>query len=192
MNQENSIKEVVKVLKRGGIIAYPTDTLFGIGCDATNDGAVKKLIELKKRDKKPMSIACSSMKMVEEYAEINKKEREIIKNFLPGPFTILFDKKESISDIVTAGSEKVGVRIPDYPIILEIISKLNKPIISTSANLAGEPDVEDLNQLKIEVDYTVEGECKYKRGSTVFDVRDKKILREGVRAEEIAELINNI
>ena len=192
MCPNNKIKEAVRVLKRGGIIAYPTDTLFGIGCDATNIDAVSRLFKLKKRDKKPMSIACSSVEMIEEYAEMDKKEREIIKKYLPGPYTILLNKKQTVSNLVTAGSSKIGVRIPNYPQILKIISVLKKPIISTSANLAGEPDIESLDQLKIDVDFVVEGECKYKQSSTIVDIGERKILRQGARAEEMRELLSNL
>jgi len=186
------IRKAVEVLKSGGIIAYPTDTLFGIGCDATDINAVERLIKLKKRDKRPMSIACSSLEMIEKYADIGGEERRVIRDFLPGPFTILLNKKDTISNLVTAGSEKVGVRIPDYPKIIKIILQLKKPIISTSANLAGELDIESIDQLKLKVDYVLGGECKYKKGSTIFDLQEKKILREGVRTKEIRELLNNL
>jgi len=189
---EDEIKKAVEILKQGGIIAYPTDTLFGVGCDATNIEAVKKLIKLKRRDKKPMSIACSDMVMVEYYADISKVEREMLERFLPGPFTFLLNKMENVLDIVTAESKKVGVRIPDYPKIIKILSVFGKPIISTSANLAGEPDIESLDQLGFKVDYVLNGECKYKKGSTIVDLENRKILREGVRVEEIADFLKII
>ena len=190
MNDE--IKKAVSILKTGGIVAYPTDTLFGIGCDITNNQAVKKLIKLKRRDKKPISIACSNLEMVDKYTDINKEEAEIIQKYLPGPFTFILNKKEMVSELITAETEKVGVRIPDYPKILKIISLLGRPIISTSANFAGEPNIENLDQLKFEVDLKISGECKYKGGSTVVDLRARKILREGVRFDEIRELFCNI
>lgn len=189
---KDKIKKAVEVLSGGGIIAYPTETLFGIGCDATNEKAVERLIELKKRDEKPMSVACSNMEMIEEYVEIGSDERKILESFLPGPYTFLLTKKETVPDLVTAGSKKVGIRVPDYPPILKIIERFRKPIISTSANLAGRPDIKSLDELKLGVDYVLAGECKYKKGSTVVDISNKKVLRPGVRVYEIEEEIKNL
>lgn len=190
MNDE--IKKAIKVLKSGGVIAYPTDTLFGLGCDATNEEAVQKLITLKKRNNKPMSIACSSVAMIERYAEMEREAKKIIDSFLPGPYTFLLNKKDTISDLVTFGSKVVGVRIPDYPKILNLIDLFGKPITSTSANVAGESDIKKLDELKLGVDYILEGECKYKKASTVVDIVHKKILRKGVGTIEINQALRDL
>jgi len=187
---DNQIVQAVKILKSGGIIAYPTDTLYGVGCDALNQEAVKKVFELKGREySKPMSIACSNIEMVKKYADVPSIAEQIIKELLPGPFTILLNKKKSISNLVTAGSNKVGVRIPDNELFLEIIQEINRPIITTSANISGEKDIFDSKDLEISVDFIVKGKCRYNQPSTVFDAESKKILRKGVQFEKINKYV---
>ena len=188
--KDDQIGQAVKILKKGGVIAYPTDTLYGIGCDALNQPAVKKVFELKGREySKPMSIACSNIEMVKKYADVSPMAEKIIKELLPGPFTILLNKKKLISDLVTAGHKKVGVRIPDNELCLKIIQEINRPIITTSANISGQKDISDFKNLEISVDFIVKGKCKHNQPSTVFDSIDKKILRKGVQFEEIDKYV---
>lgn len=188
MNLE--INKTLKILNSGGIIAYPTDTLFGVGCDALNETAVKKVYEMKDRNfSKPMSIAVADIGMLEKYATISDKTKLLLEKILPGPYTILLPKKDVISDIITAGSQMVGVRIPEYDLILDIIEKFGKPIITTSANLSGEQDVTKYDDITLPVDYVIKGECKYNQPSTVFDPVTKKILRWGVNAKKIDKLL---
>ena len=190
MNTE--IEKALEVLGNGGIIAYPTDTLYGVGCDALNEEAVNKVYEIKGRDfSKPMSIAGSDIKMLEKYVTMSSEIRKLLNKILPGPYTVLLPKKDLISNLVTAGSDKLGVRIPDYDLILEIIKQFGKPIITTSANLSGEPDVTKYEDITLPVDCIVRGKCKYNQPSTVFDPINKKILREGVGLEKIIDLLNN-
>lgn len=180
MINQAETQKIIKILKKGGIIAFPTDTLFGLGSDATNQIALEKIFQLKGRDyNKPLSIACSSVKMLREYTNSSLYSDELLDKIFPGPVTLLLNKNEKISDLVTAGSPKIGVRIPDYQPIRDIIKKFGKPIIATSANISGEKDLKNLNQLPFEVDYILNGQCKYKIGSTVFDPDKKIILRSG-------------
>lgn len=186
------IENAIRVLKNGGVIAYPTDTLYGIGCDALNGKAVKKVYKIKERDfSKPMSIAVSSMKMLEQYVTITEETKTLLEKTLPGPYTILLPKKDTISSLVTAGSNLVGVRIPDYDLILEVIEKFAGPIITTSANLSGETDITKYEDIILPVDYIIKGKCRYNQPSTVFDPINKKILRKGVGLEKIIEILNN-
>lgn len=127
--------EIVEALKKGGLVVYPTETLYGIGVDATNDSAVGKLNKYKQRPfGKPYSIAVSDKKMAEEYVHINKTAEELYGKFLPGPLTIISKGKHKVAPGVESESGTLGVRIPDYPKILNIIRKLGRPITSTSAN----------------------------------------------------------
>lgn len=188
----SDIVKVVKILERGGVIAYPTDTLYGVGCDALNEDAVKKVFEIKGRDfSKPMSIACSSVEMLEKYVTILAETKKLLDKILPGPYTVLLPKKESILKIITAGSDLVGVRVPDHKLILEIIKNFGKPIITTSANLSGEPDMIKYDDITLHVDHIVKGECKYNQPSTVFDPIKKSILRKGVEYKKIIKILNN-
>jgi len=188
MNED--IETVIKILNYGGVIAYPTDTLYGLGCDALNEEAVKKVYEIKGRDfSKPMSIACSSIEMLEKYVTITNETRSLLRKILLGPYTVLLPRKESISKTVTAGSDLVGVRIPNYDLILKIIKKFGRPIITTSANLSGEPDITKYEDITLSVDYIIKGKCKYNQPSTVFDPINKIIFRRGVNAKEIEQLL---
>jgi len=187
---KDEINKVAEILGNGGVIAYPTDTLYGVGCDALNEKAIKRVYELKGRDfSKPMSIAVSDIKMLEKYVTISAETKKMLNQIMPGPYTVLLPKKDSISNIVTAGSNLVGVRIPDYNLILKIIKKFAKPIITTSANLSGEKDVIKYEDITLPVDYIIEGKCEYNQPSTVFDPISKKILRKGVGFEKINKIL---
>lgn len=171
----NQINRAVEVLKNGGVIIYPTDTVYGIGCDIYNTKAIERLIRIKKRDNNPMSIAVSSIDMMKQIACVENED--ILNKLLPGPFTFIF-KKKNVSELIT-NLDTVGVRIPDNEIVLDIIDRFSKPIITTSANLAGRPSPKSLKDLEINADFVVQGKCKYKLGSTVVDLKNKKILRQG-------------
>lgn len=187
---KNQINKILESLKSGGVIAYPTDTLYGIGSDATNQDAIKKIFEIKGRDfSKPLSIACSSIDMIKKYADVSFDIEKMLQKILPGPYTVLLPKKDSISNLLTAGSNLVGVRIPDHILILEIIKQFGKPIVTTSANLSGRPDIVNLEDIGLLVDYVVQGDCKYNRPSTIFNPTSKEILREGANVEEIYQIL---
>lgn len=131
------IEKAADIIIKGGLVIHPTDTLYGLGCNALDKDAVKKVYKAKKRDmEKPLSIAVADMTMMKKYAVVDERAEGIAEFFLPGPLTILLEKKD-IPDVVTAGGEKVAVRIPDHDITLEIIRKAGVPMITTSANISG-------------------------------------------------------
>ena len=183
------ISNGVEILKKGGVIAYPTDTVYGIGCNIFDEKAVKRVFELKGRNyNQPLSVAVSNFKMLEQLAFITEKEKEILQKLLPGPFTIILPKKPVVSGLVTADSELVGLRIPDYKQVIEMINKAGFPIVTTSANLSGKEPPVRAEEVDLEVDFVVEGECKHKEPSTVIDLKDRKVIREG--AGKINHLLN--
>jgi len=185
----NQIDKAVKILKNGGVIAYPTETIYGIGANIFNKKAVKKIFELKGRSfDKPLSVAVADFKTIEQLAYVSDKNKGLIKKLLPGPITILLPKKDIIPDIITQGSKLIGIRFPENKEVIEIIKKAGFPIVSTSANISGEKDVFEAKDVELNVDFTVRGKCKYKKSSTVFDLENKKILRKGVGIEEINKL----
>jgi L-threonylcarbamoyladenylate synthase len=186
----NQIKEAVKVLKKGGIIAYPTETVYGIGCNVFDDEAVKKIFAVKGRSfDKPLSVAVADFKTIEELAHLSEEDKKLIKKVLPGPVTFLFPKKEIISDSVTMGSKLVGVRFPKNRKTLKIIKKAGFPIITTSANLSGEKNPVNWKEIKLKVDFIVKGKCKYKKPSTIINMTNREIVRAGVSAEKYKKLI---
>jgi len=173
----NQLDKAVKILKQGGIIVYPTDTVYGVGCNVFDEKAVKKLLEIKNRGRNPLSVAVSNIEMIEKVAFI--KERDFIKKLLPGPFTFVLKKKPIVSDLITAGLDTVGVRIPDNKFVLEMIKKAGFPVIATSANKSGQESATSPEQVDLKVDFVVKGECKHKKPSTVFDLEKKIIIRQG-------------
>lgn len=131
----NVIEKAVEILTNGGIVIYPTETLYGVGVDATNLKAVKKLSEYKNRPLgKPYSVAVSDTGMAEEYVELNETARNLYKEFLPGPLTVISKGKHKVSSGVESEDGTLGIRIPDYELVTDIVKKLGKPITSTSAN----------------------------------------------------------
>lgn len=131
------------VLRRGGAIIYPTDTLYGLGADAFSDAAVQKVYAIKGRDEgKPMHAVFSDMRMVEEYAEVNDAARTLAEKFLPGALTLVLKKKASLNTGIVKGIESIGIRIPDNEFCLELAKTFGKPYTATSANKSGQvPDV---------------------------------------------------
>jgi len=185
----NQIDKAVKILKNGGVIAYPTETVYGIGANIFDKKAVKKIFELKGRSfDKPLSVAVADFKTIEQLAYVSDKNRGLIKKLLPGSITVLLPKREIVPDTITQGSKLIGIRFPENKKAIEIIQKAGFPIVSTSANLSGEKDIFNAKNVELKVDFIVKGECRYKKSSTVFDVENKKILRPGAGIEEINKL----
>jgi L-threonylcarbamoyladenylate synthase len=125
------------VLRSGGVILYPTDTLYGLGADAFSDEAVDKIYAIKGRDmRKPTHAMCADMHMVEEYAEVNDTARKLAEKFLPGALTLVLKKKSNVTGGIGRNMQTIGVRIPDNSFCIELARSLGKPFTATSANLA--------------------------------------------------------
>jgi len=168
------IYEAVKILKNGGVIIFPTETVYGIGALASNENAIKKIYEIKGRSfDKPLQILISDISQVDLFAsEISDKAKELMKKYWPGPLTLVFK---------TASGSTVGLRMPDSPIILELIRQTG-PIAASSANISGQPDPTCIGDVKIEADLLLDGgPCKMGKPSTVVDVSvdPPTILRQG-------------
>ena len=159
--QTRHIDRVVQCLRDGGVIAYPTDTTYGIGCSIFNKKGIERIYRLKQREhKKPFSFICPSLSEVSRYANISNTAFKILKRYLPGPYTFVLEATREVPDLLLTRQKTVGIRIPDNRICLEIVRMLGNPVITTSANLAGEepvgdPDLIDINfgtQLELIVD----------------------------------------
>ena len=187
MNKQ--IEEAVKILNQGGIVIFPTDTAFGIGCRMDNEEAIKRLFKIRNRpESQAAPVLVSDLEMVKKYtAEVPEDVIEnLIKPFWPGALTIVLNAKiEKVPPLVRGGGETVGIRMPNHAIILEIIRTVGVPILGPSANFHGENtpyEFKDLNPELISlVDYVVEGECPVKQTSTVIDCTKTpwEILRQG-------------
>ncbi len=135
-----SVKKAAEIIKKGGVVAYPTDTVDGLGADALDEKAVKKVFEIKKRDfKKPISIIVRDIEMAKKVANFGKEIEKILEKILPGPITVILYKKKILPDILTGGSKKIGIRIPDCEFTKALMEKLDFPITTTSANVSGKP-----------------------------------------------------
>lgn len=189
INQRNPENEGIEIarqaMKQGSIVVYPTDTVYGIGANIFDEKAILKVYSLKKRSTtKPLSICLSSIRDVELVAHMDERSKEIAEKILPGPYTLIFKKRGEVPSILTAGSDKIGIRIPNSK-ICNLLSN-NFPITSTSANLSGQKVPESpediLNYLGDQVDVLLDaGVCKHGIHSTVIDmtVYPPKIIRKG-------------
>jgi tRNA threonylcarbamoyl adenosine modification protein (Sua5/YciO/YrdC/YwlC family) len=185
--QPRLISQVVDILKKGGIICYPTDTMYGVGCDIFNQKAVKRIYQLKKRPKhKPFSFMCSSLKNISKYGHVGNTAYRLMRKNLPGPYTLVLPGSKMVPKIMLTRQKTVGIRVPDNPICLAIIEELGNPILNTSAHLEDhqEPvidglDVDDL--FGKQVDLIIDGGEVYPDPSTVISlISDQpEILREG-------------
>jgi len=118
---KNKIEKIIEILKNGGVILYPTDTVYGIGANIFDKNAVKRVYSIKKRNyDMPLSVCVSNADEIEKIAYLNSDLRKFINNIFPGPFTVILQKKDHVPDIITAGSKKIGVRIPDSKLCMEL------------------------------------------------------------------------
>ena len=192
INSENPqprlISQVVEQLRRGSVICYPTDTVYGIGCDIFNQKAVKRIFQLKRRPKhKPFSFMCSSLKNVSTYCHISNTAYRLMKQHLPGPYTFILPTMKIVPKIMTSKQKTVGIRVPDNNICRALIDELGNPILTTSATLTDEEmpvpaeayELED--QLNGLVDLIIDGGTIYPEPSSVISfVNDiPEIFREG-------------
>jgi len=188
MSDDILIIKAIHILNASGVILYPIETVYGLGADATDKKAVLKVIEMKKRENKPMLIAVSDIKMAKKYVWWNKYADALAEKYLPGPLSLILNRKEeTITDEVTIGSEKLGIRIPKNDFVLKLISNYGRPITSTSANLSGHKPpakLEDVSEeIKSKVDMIIDkGKPLFNQPSTIVDVSSypPKLIREGV------------
>ena len=157
---KQEIENALEVLKKGGVILYPTDTVWGIGCDATNAGAVEKVYKLKKRNEtKAMICLVNSVRMLEQYVqEVPEPAYDII-DFSDKPTTIIYDKPLRVANNLVAADDTLAIRVVKEKFCEQLIYKFRKPLVSTSANISGEPTPQSFSQIASEilkgVDYVV-------------------------------------
>ena len=184
---ENELKNAIDVINNGGIVIFPTDTVYGIASNIDDEKAISKLFELKERnDNKPICVLTSSVNKIEKVAYIKNKELELITKYMPGALTIILDKKEDISNRLTSNLQTIGVRIPNNEIALNILKYIEKPLATTSANLSGNQPATKIEELVDEfngkVDIIIDGGITdLKQSSTIIKVENNeiKVLREG-------------
>jgi len=192
---KKTIEKAAKILRNGGAVIYPTDTLYGLGVNASDSKAVLRVFEIKGREKKPISVAVANLSEAKKYAKFNSVALKIAKKFLPGPLTLILPSKLNLPKELNPNDEKVRIRIPDSKIALELIKKCKFPLTATSANLSGGKNPitarEAIRQIGDKVDLVLDaGKCRYNKPSTVVDLSSNKIevVREGVISKKELEL----
>ena len=194
----NNIQTVSRIVRKGGLVVYPTETVYGLGCDPFNIEAVRRVFKVKGERRKPPPILASDINQVKRIAYVSQEGEKIAKKFWPGPLTLVFPKKLTLSDIATCNLDSVGVRIPNHDVALELISLSNGLLVGTSANRTGEKPPQTVHeatkQLKEEVDvFLDDGPTSLGMPSTVADLTSKKprILREGpIGLNEVLDAIS--
>jgi len=142
--QVRLLRQVVEALTNGGLIGYPTDTGYALGCDLYNLKGISRLYQLKRRPlSKPFSFICADLKNISEYARVGNYAYKTMKRLLPGPFTFILEASRQVPKILQTKRHTVGIRVPDHPICLELVEMLGHPIISTGASLPEQPPESD-------------------------------------------------
>ena len=191
-----------QIIKNGGIVVFPTETVYGIGVNGLDDKAVKKLYKVKKRPMdNPISLLVDSVQMIESVAKnITQEEYALIQAFMPGPLTIILQKKDIVPNVVTADLDTVGIRMPGNDIALKLIQYVGNPIATPSANISGKQSGICIKDIMKDfgncVNYYIdEGNSKIGKPSTIVKIVDKKpcILRKGdISKKQIIDVLKQI
>jgi len=192
----NAIQTAAQTVKKGGVIVYPTDTVYGLGCNPFNQEAVTRIFRIKGERTKPLPILASNIKEVEKIAQITEKTQKLAKKFWPGPLTMVLLKKPLLPEIVTCKLDSVAVRVPNHDAALELIRLSGGLLIGTSANKTGEKPPrtasEAVEQIGEEVDLILDGgPTPLGASSTIIDLTTEtpRILRHGpIKIEDISKI----
>jgi L-threonylcarbamoyladenylate synthase len=186
---DESIAAAADAIGRGELVVYPTETVYGLGADALDEESIERVFEAKRRARdKPISLAVPDVDAALEYVRATDREERFMREFLPGPVTVLCEKREEVPDALTGGRSRVGIRVPDHEVALALLGE-TAPVTATSANVSGRPsatrvaDVDD--EIREAAAVVVDGGETGGTGSTVVNVADGTIVREGPNADEI-------
>jgi len=185
--QPRLIQKAVAILRDGGIIAYPTDTFYGIGCDITQKKSVEKIYQMKQRTKaKPFSFICSDLKNISYYAKVSNYAYKTMKRLLPGPYTFILEGSRPLPKIMVSKRKTAGIRVPDHRICLELVRELGNPIISTTATSPDKTVLDDpsfiAEHYRQQVEAVIDGGPVPSRPSSVISLinDEPEIIREGL------------
>ncbi|MFB6111696.1 MAG: L-threonylcarbamoyladenylate synthase [Halobacteriaceae archaeon] len=184
-----ALDRAADAIRDGDLVVYPTETVYGLGADATNTGAIETVYEAKRRDRdRPISLAVPTIEAASRFAQFGQRERAFMEQFLPGPVTVVCERREGVPDVLTATRERVGIRIPDHPVARALLERV-APLTATSANVSGTGSVRRPGELSASVrgavrmvldDGTTPG-----GGSTVVDVANRTIHRRGTNVDAV-------
>jgi tRNA threonylcarbamoyl adenosine modification protein (Sua5/YciO/YrdC/YwlC family) len=184
--QVRLLRKVVEVLEKGGVIGYPTDTVYGIGCDLLNPEAIRKVRRLKKIEKnKPLSFICSDLKDISRYAFVSNSAYKLMKRSLPGAYTFILKATKWVPKVAMTKQNTVGIRVPDNAICLSLVRELGHPIISSSVSKSDEGlynDPADIaERFRKQLDLVIDGGVIVAKHSSIIDLTDDvpTVIREG-------------
>jgi tRNA threonylcarbamoyl adenosine modification protein (Sua5/YciO/YrdC/YwlC family) len=178
--QQRLIDRVVLILERGGLIAYPTDTFYGIGCDLYNKKGIQLIYRLKNRPlNKPFSFVCDSLKEISQYAMVSNYAYKTMARLLPGPYTFILEGTRLVPKIMLTKRKTVGIRVPDNRICLAITRTLGRPIISTSAGYDDPQSIKEAYDSHLDI--VIDGGVLYPSPSSIVSLIDNipEVIREG-------------
>ena len=183
------IEAAARALRGGELVVYPTETVYGLGADALDAAAVEQVFTTKGRDRtEPISMAVPDAASAWEYTRPTERERAFAEAFLPGPVTLVVERTEAVPDVLTAGRDRVGIRVPDHEVALSLLER-TAPVTATSANVSGRPSARRVADLDTEVReaaaVVLDGGETPGGGSTVVDVAHDEIHRRGARADAV-------
>jgi len=190
LNSENPperlIKKAVDILKKGGIISYPTDTYYGIGCDIMNKKAIERIYQIKQRNKnQPFSFICSGLKNISHYAKVSNYAYKTMKRLLPGPYTFILEGSKIVPKIMLTKRKTAGIRVPDNNICIALVNELGNPVLSTSATTHDNTILNDPSFIQdyydTRIDLVIDGGHILGKPSSVVSLIDDipEVIREG-------------
>jgi tRNA threonylcarbamoyl adenosine modification protein (Sua5/YciO/YrdC/YwlC family) len=184
--QPRLVRRVVEALARGAVISYPTDTIYGIGCDIFSKSGIERIYQLKDRSrKKPLSFICSDLKDISRYAQVSDNAYRLMRKHLPGPYTFILEATKEVPRIMMSKRRTVGIRVPDNAICLALVRELMHPIITTSANVSEQTPLCDPKEIDAQfgkvLDLVIDGGALPNVPSTVIDLSEDQpyLVREG-------------
>jgi L-threonylcarbamoyladenylate synthase len=189
---DERVKHATRILRAGGVVVYPTETLYGLGADAGNAAALQRLVELKGREPgKPIAVLIGNVRMLGAVvADIPPLAEALMRRFWPGPLTIVLPARASLSPVLTGGGDGIGVRLSRHPMATALVRCLGQPVTAPSANPAGQPPPRRIEEARIyfgsRVDFYLDAGCLAgEPASTVVDVRGElRVVRRGAIAAE--------
>ena len=188
-NEVGALASVLKILRDGGVVAAPTDTVYGILGDAAREGVIRKMVTLKKQSEKPLPVFVKDIAIARKYAYISDAKVKFLERVWPGPVTVLFYHKEKLPSLLTPESDIIGLRIPQHPFLLQLLDRFDGPVAQTSANISGKPPATTLEEIKAYFpegdgapDLVVDAGTLGSRPSTVVDFKGERpmVVRTGM------------
>jgi L-threonylcarbamoyladenylate synthase len=187
---DHDVERAGEAIREGGLVVYPTDTVYGLGANALDTDAVERVFEAKGRARdRPLSLGVPNVDAALAYARPTDREERFMREFLPGPVTVVVERRESVPDALTAGSDRVGLRIPDHDVALAFYRSADRPVTATSANRSGEGSacrVTEIDRSVREAAVVLDaGETPGTESTVVDPSLDDPVIREGANAEAV-------